>query len=292
MTAAQPLVLAVAPNGGRWNRNDHANLPLTPTALALTARECLEAGARMIHLHVRDTNERHSLALEFYQPALSAIKHAVGDDMVVQVSSEAVGRYAAPEQINLMRQLMPEALSLALREYVPSEPGLQTALAETFAEFLKHLSAEGCLLQYILYDPEDVRWYQKLIQADVIPSGSHSLLFVVGRYAQQPPEAGNQQQICAVLDGFLRELTSPVPWMVCAFGAASHQVLSRVVDLNGHVRLGFENGWLLPNGKTAQSNAELVKKSWESFRRQGRPLASTLEAREILAGFQPRPDSQ
>ena len=50
---AEPLILTVAPNGAYKSTADHAALPITPDALAATARECLDAGAAMLHLHVR-----------------------------------------------------------------------------------------------------------------------------------------------------------------------------------------------------------------------------------------------
>ena len=63
MTTPDPLILTVAPNGAYKQAADHAGVPLTPTALADTARRCLDAGAAMLHLHIRDAQGRHSLGL-------------------------------------------------------------------------------------------------------------------------------------------------------------------------------------------------------------------------------------
>ncbi len=49
-----PVVIAVAPNGARKSKADHPRLPLTPSELAECAQDCLDAGASMLHLHVRD----------------------------------------------------------------------------------------------------------------------------------------------------------------------------------------------------------------------------------------------
>jgi uncharacterized protein (DUF849 family) len=48
------VILAVAPNGARKTKADHPALPMTPEEIAMTAAACHEAGAAMIHLHVRD----------------------------------------------------------------------------------------------------------------------------------------------------------------------------------------------------------------------------------------------
>ncbi|MFQ5760733.1 MAG: 3-keto-5-aminohexanoate cleavage protein [Acidiferrobacterales bacterium] len=53
-----PLILAVAPNGAHRTRHDHPALPITPAEIARAAAESCEAGASMIHLHVRDTAGR------------------------------------------------------------------------------------------------------------------------------------------------------------------------------------------------------------------------------------------
>ena len=55
------VVLTVAPNRGRKTKADHPALPLTADELAWTAAECLERGASMIHLHVRDADGQHCL---------------------------------------------------------------------------------------------------------------------------------------------------------------------------------------------------------------------------------------
>ena len=53
--------IAVAPNGGRRGKKDHPALPIGPEELASTAAACLEAGAAMIHAHVRDRDGGHLL---------------------------------------------------------------------------------------------------------------------------------------------------------------------------------------------------------------------------------------
>ena len=61
-----PVAIAVAPNGGRRVKVDHPAIPLTAKELAETAAECLEAGAAMIHVHVRDAGGGHLLDADAY----------------------------------------------------------------------------------------------------------------------------------------------------------------------------------------------------------------------------------
>src|SRR5688572_33343529 len=119
MSERKPVAIAVAPNGGRRTQADHPALPLTPAELARVAAECLDVGAAMIHTHVRDRDGGHLLDAEAYRAAISAIRAEVGDDLVLQITSESLGRYRAEEQMAVVRETRPEAVSLALRELSP-----------------------------------------------------------------------------------------------------------------------------------------------------------------------------
>ncbi|KAG1482884.1 hypothetical protein G6F53_014077 [Rhizopus delemar] len=78
---------------------------MTPEALALEARACLDAGAGMMHMHVRKPDGSHLLCAHAYREALAAVDRAVGRELLVQVTSEAAGVYKAAEQIALVREL-------------------------------------------------------------------------------------------------------------------------------------------------------------------------------------------
>jgi uncharacterized protein (DUF849 family) len=84
----EPVALAVAPNGGRRGKSDHPALPITPAEVARTAAQCAEAGAAMIHLHVRDRYGRHVLDADAYRAATDAIHREAGSEIVVQITSE------------------------------------------------------------------------------------------------------------------------------------------------------------------------------------------------------------
>ena len=113
------MMIAVAPNGARKQKADHTALPITPMELAETAVQCRDAGACMIHLHVRDKQGGHSLDVDAYRAAIAAVRTAVGDDLIIQVTTEAVGIYSIDQQIAMVQQLKPEAVSLAVREICP-----------------------------------------------------------------------------------------------------------------------------------------------------------------------------
>jgi uncharacterized protein (DUF849 family) len=269
---SRSVAVAVAPNGGRKTKADHPALPMTPAELAVTAAECLEAGAAMIHVHVRDAEGRHLLDAEAYRAATTAIREAVGDQLVIQITSEALGIYTPEEQMRVVRETRPEAVSLALREYLGAGDD-----EKAFADFLAWLAREKVMPQIILYDAEDARRLDALRGKGTLPWDDVPVLYVLGRYTK------TQQSAPADLLPFLVPGEPRFgPWTVCAFGRDEAACVSAAALLGGHARVGFENNLLLPGGSTAASNADLVKAVTAITGATGR---KTMTADEMRGGW-------
>lgn len=266
-----PLLITVAPNGAYKQRSDHAALPLTSAELGQTAKQCLDAGAAMIHMHIRDAEGRHSLDVQGYRDAQQAVKAAVGDDMIIQVTSEAARVYKAPEQIAMVTALKPEAVSVGLREVDQPEIG-----DAGLAQFFGWLAKERVMTQVIVYDVADLQRWQALRAQGVIPDAPWSLLFVLGRYS-----VGQTSEPRDLLP-FVMAHTGSEPWSMCAFGAGEHACATTAAALGGHVRVGFENNLLLNNGQVAPDNAALVRQVADSARVLGRSLCTAQQAREAF----------
>ena len=172
-----PVAIAVAPNGGRRTKADHPEIPLTPAELARTAAECLDAGAAMIHAHVRKADGSHLLDADAYGAAISAIRQAVGDRLVIQITSEALGVYTPEEQRAVVRAVKPEAVSLALRELVP-----EASEEAAFADLLHWLKRENVAPQIILYSPEEAVRLSEFQRRGLLPWDTIPVLYVLGRY--------------------------------------------------------------------------------------------------------------
>lgn len=271
-TAWDPLILTVAPNGAYKTHQDHPQVPLSVTELARTAQSCLRAGASMIHLHVRDAAGRHLLDAAAYREATAAIRKAVGDELVIQITSEAARIYTPEVQMAVIREVRPEAVSVAIRELIPDAASEAGA-----APFFEWLHRESIMSQIILYSAGDLMRYQALRQRGVLPPARDFLLFVLGRYS-----SGQESDPLDLLP-FLQVLSNPAPWAVCAFGSRESACLAAATAFSGHVRTGFENNLHLPDGSMALDNAQLVTLAAENACRLGRPLAQARQIREIFA---------
>lgn len=266
-----PVSLAVAPNGARKSPSDHARLPITPAELAQCAADCLAAGASMIHLHVRDAEGRHSLEADHYRAAIAAIHERIGEELLIQVTTEAGGRYGPAEQMAHARELSPDALSIAVRE-LWREP----ALAGEAEAFVAELAARGALVQYIVYDAADVARFVALHACGAIPQAKPNVLFVLGAYAEQ--RAGRPEE----LPPLVALLPAGWPWSVCAFGPAELRCVVTAALLGGHARVGFENNHLFPSGQTATDNAGLVRLCRDALDGLGLRTATTAETRRLF----------
>lgn len=260
--ALPPVAIAIAPNGGRRTKTDHPALPMTPEELAGTASECLEAGACMIHVHVRDAEGRHLLDVEAYTRATTAIRRAVGERLVLQITSEALGIYKPEEQMAVVRAVRPEAVSLALRELAPDE-----SAEPAFAEFMAWLRQERVAPQIILYSPEEALRLDRIYRRGDVPFENIPVLYVLGRYT-----VGQTSRPADLLPFLAPDMPSFRDWMVCAFGRHETACVTAGALLGGHVRIGFENNLDLPDGTRAESNAKLVECTVSALEACGCPL--------------------
>ena len=270
-----PLMIAVDPNGARKTKDDHAGLPLSPTELAMTAAECQDAGACMIHLHVRDQHGGHSLDADLYREAIAAIRKQVGDELIIQITTEAVGIYKPDEQIQLVKDLRPEAISVALREICPLPTDESRA-----ADFFAWLQASRIAPQYILYDSEDIKRFNEMQNRGIVPQESANVLLVLGRYTD------GQKSRAEDLNPLLENLKRKNLWWLCAFGSTELDCMEAAMEQGGHCRIGFENNQQMADETLARNNAALVSQLINRTDSHHRSPVSCAQARELMEIWQ------
>lgn len=234
--------LMVAPNGARRGKADHPALPVTLDETIATASACFAAGADALHLHVRDSEGRHSLDAGRYREALSEMARQV-PGMRVQITTESAWIFDVPDQIACLEQVAPGWASVSVRE-VARAPELADRLYGS-------ASAQGTEIQHILYDLDDLILMQRWQADGIIRPGQNSAILVLGRYGegQSTPEA---------LQSWLPHLPRGLRWMLCAFGPTEHACLIEAARQGGALRVGFENALLAADGQPHSDNAASV----------------------------------
>lgn len=272
-----PYVIMVAPNGARRTKLDHPELPITEREIVEAVAESRSAGAHAAHVHVRDGDGNHVLDAALYISLTKALRARCGEDFIVQITTEAVGRYTPEQQRVLVDEVEPQAVSIALRELFVETSDLSTNRA-----FLHWARSQSIAIQWILYTPDEVETLASLIAQGVVPERPNPMLFVLGRYA-----IDQQSDPCDILP-FLsaRDQQSALRnehWSVCAFGSAETACLTTALTLGGDVRVGFENSLWNPDGSQAHSNGERVHDINYIANELGLPAATMAQAHNALA---------
>lgn len=270
--ADREVMIMVALNGARRSQADHPWLPVTPGEVAAEARACLDEGAAALHVHVRGENGEHSLSANRYRKTIEAIRDKVGDDLVIQITSEAVGIYPPDRQMAMVKAVRPEAVSLAVRELVPDE-----AHEDEAGRFFSWLKNAGILAQLILYSPEDLARLDRLMKAGVVPFKRPFVLFGMGYHNR----SGAPEDLEPFLD-VLNASNIPAKWAVCAFGRREVECMGAAFSAGGHIRVGFENNIETPEGEPLTSNAQSVALARAAVEAQNGRLMTGPQAREFM----------
>ncbi|MBZ9853523.1 3-keto-5-aminohexanoate cleavage protein [Mesorhizobium sp. CA13] len=269
----KPLFVMVAPNGARRTKADHPALPISANELASTAVECRAAGAAAMHLHIRDPFGRHSLDVSGYAEAVRVVSTAV-PRLTVQVTTEAASICTVCDQERVLSELKPHYASVSIAEIL--RDGEERAI-----EIVQRAIASEISIQYILYSAEDIRTLSGLRGRLFDDDRQPSTLLVAGRYGVIDDATVDMvDDLYRVLSA--EGLAGQGKWMACAFGRGEMACLEAVIELGGHVRVGFENAIIDAHGKLAVSNAERVAKVAEMAATAGRPLADEHLAPSVL----------
>ena len=264
-------IIMAAPNGARKTRRDHPNLPVGIGETVEEAARCYAAGATILHAHVRGDNEEHVLDPARYRRLFRAMGDAV-PDMLLQMTTEAVGVYSPAQQAECVYAVRPGLISMAVREM--AGPGTDTALA---AEFYRWARRHRVHVQHIVYDDLDLARLMDLQREGVVPGGRLCVLFVLGRYLEhRESEPADIEPFLAVMGD------APMDWFVCAFGSREHDCALAAIEAGGHARVGFENNLLRPDGSRADYTAEQVAALKSRVEARGIRVADTAETARIL----------
>lgn len=244
-----PFIM-VAPNGAHKTKQDHPNLPITIDETIATAIACHKSGAHGLHAHVRDEQGQHSLDSGLYLELIQELSTAV-PELLLQITTEAVGRYSPKQQRDVVNLVQPKAVSVAIREML-SDNDNSAARA-----FYHGIAEQNIDLQHILYSDQDVLWLDKLISDGIIPQTLDSTLFVLGRYSE------GQLSSPSDLHPFLKikaQSTNLVHgrFMVCAFGPQEIECLVSAAAAGAGCRIGFENNIYKSNSQLATDNQQRV----------------------------------
>jgi len=272
-TTKKPCIICVAITGSLPRKSMNPAVPITVEEQIESTHAAFEAGASICHAHVRNDDETPSSDPEKFGRLKEGLeKHCKG--MIIQFSTG--GRSGAGRERGGMLALRPDMASLTVgsnnfpNRVYENPPDLVDWLAEQMMSFSIKPEVEAFDLSHI--------HQAALMQKDGRLAPPVYVQFVMGVKNAMPADKD-------VFDYYVKTMERLLPeseW--CAAGIGRHQIEVNewCIKAGGHARTGLEDNIRMDRNTLAPSNAALVRRVVDLCAENDRPVATAIEAREML----------
>jgi 3-keto-5-aminohexanoate cleavage enzyme len=265
-------LITVAPTGAEADASAVPALPVTLADLVNTAIQCQEAGAAVIHVHIRDDEARPTLGVTRLKDTVAAIRQATA--LIVQLSTGGAVTDSFTGRLAVL-DAGPDACSLTC--------GTVNFGDEVFANpwgFIRDLYQRtqelGVVPEFELFDLGHVATLHRLLGEFGPPAGGHVHCdLVMGVPGGMPGDA-------ATLVAAVAALPAGATWSATGIGRATLPVMLSALAAGGHLRVGMEDTLSFGRGRPVTGNAELVGRAAALAELAQRPPMTPPEAREFL----------
>jgi uncharacterized protein (DUF849 family) len=270
---SKPCIICVAITGSLPKKENNRAVPITVTEQVESTQAAFEAGATIVHAHVRNDDETPSSDPEKFARLKEGLeKHCPG--MIIQFSTG--GRSGAGKERGGMIALQPDMASLSV-----GSNNFPTRVYENPPDLVDWLASEmrthHVKPEIEAFDLSHIHQAAAMNRDGRIP-GKLYVQFVMGVKNAMPVDRD-------VFDYYIKTVERLVPdaeW--CAAGIGQHQFTLNewCISSGGHTRTGLEDNIRLNRDTLAPSNAALVKRAADLCEKYERPVATWQQAREIL----------
>src|SRR5437870_13678751 len=269
----QPCIISVAITGSLPRKKDNPAVPISGAEQVESTHEAYEAGATLVHLHVRNDDESPTSSPARFRQVLDGIKkHCPG--IITQVSTG--GRSGAGRERGAMLSLKPDMASLAT-----GSVNFPTRVYENAPDLVDWLAAEmqthNVKPEVEAFDLSMIFQAVKLQQEGRITGPLH-VQFVMGVKNAMPVD----REVFEFYVRTLKRLAPDATWTGAGIGRDQTKLAGWSLELGGHCRTGLEDNVRLDKDRLAPSNAALVKQIGELCKVHGRHAATVAEARRLL----------
>lgn len=269
-----PVVIAVAITGSVPRKKDNPAVPTTPAEQIESTHAAFEAGASLVHIHVRNPDESSSSDPALFRQVQEGIaKHCPG--MIIQFSTGGRGRDPAARGNAL--DLKPDMASLST-----GSVNFPTIVYENSASLVTELATKmktfSILPEIEIFDLSHLHGARRLVEAGLMNDRPH-VQFVMGVQNAMPAE----ERLLDLMLGELKHLLPHATWTAAGIGRAQSTVMNWALARGADaVRTGLEDNIRLDRDTLAPSNAALVQRAVEAISRHNRTLATPAQARTAL----------
>lgn len=282
-------ILTCAVTGAVTSKESTPYLPITPEQIATSALEAAEAGASVVHLHVRNNDGTPSTDVELYRDTVDRIKKH-NKDVLINLTTGPGARfspdmarmgYPAPGTMMMnahkrtehIRLIKPDLCSIDFNTMNQGDNAIRLNHKEVVKAMLVMVQEAGTKPELEIFGSGDLMLAKEYVDSGLV-RGNPLWQFATGiKYGW---ESTTETLIYATSIIGRDKLWS-------AFGISKNEmpILAQTVILGGHVRVGMEDNIYLEKGVLAKTNAELVTKAVRIIKDLGNDIANYKEAREI-----------
>lgn len=271
------LIISAALTGSTPMKSQNSALPVTEEEIAAAAVDCWNAGAAIVHLHVRDeTGKMVCDPVRFAR--VKALIEESGADVIINLSTSG-----GPGNLDDSHRLEPLALRPELASFDCGSLNFGRKVFVNSPDFLDLLAAGmieyGVVPEIECFEAGHITTAVQLMHEGKLKA-PYWFQMVLGVRGGAP---GTVKQLVHMLD----MLPAEAVWSCCGIGRAQLPLNLATIAMGGHVRTGLEDNLYYHKGQLATSNAELVERVVRIAHEVGRPVASPAEARAII-GLAPR----
>jgi uncharacterized protein (DUF849 family) len=287
---ARKTIITCAVTGNLTRPEQHPGLPITPQQIATSALEAAQAGAAVVHIHVRDPQTgRPSMEIDLYRQVIELIR-AADPELIINLTTGPGGRFIPSDD-----------------DPKVAAPGTTLLPPERRVEHIAALKPDICSLDLntmssggdvVINTPKNVRRMASVIreagvkpELEIFDSGDlHLALDVIKEGVLDGP--GLWTFVLGVKYGFAATpetllyarnfLPQGAAWSAFGIGRAEFPIVAQAWLAGGHVRVGLEDNIYIAKGALAETNAVLVARARDIVLSLGGEIATAREAREQL----------
>lgn len=269
-----PCIITVAITGSVPRKKDNPALPISVAEQVESTQQAFEAGATLVHLHVRNDDETTSSDPERFARVLEGLrKHCPG--LIVQFSTG--GRSGTGHERGGMLPLKPDMASLAT-----GSVNFPSRIYENSPELVDWLAAE--MIKYGVKPEVEAFDLSMIFQAVAMARDGRikaplHVQFVMGIKNAMPVD----REVFEFYVRTLQRLAPDATWTGAGIGKDQFTLARWSLELGGHCRTGMEDNVRLDRDTLAPSNAALVARVAELCAEYGRRPATAAEARKLLS---------
>lgn len=267
----QSMIVNVALTGAVPGKDDNPLLPITPEEIAADAIACAEAGAAVVHLHVRDESGEPVHRRDLYERAIAPIRERAPEVVICVTTSSRVDPLPTSRMIGLELDddLRPEMASLTLGSFnFPNTVSVNPPV--TIMRLLERMGELGVRPEFEVFEPGMVNTLHVLAERGLVPDPP-VVNILLGSLGSSPAFVADLARI-------VERLPPEAEWAVAGIGVFQRPMTIAAAIMDGNVRTGLEDN---PRGDGAGrwGNADAVALAVEAATLAGRLVASPAEAR-------------